>query len=239
MTQLSTQTQHTPIATLMSEAQMSSKEITDLVGLRHDNVKRTIKTLIDKGIISQPQIEDGIKSANGVIEKVYNFSGEDGRLDSITVVAKLSPEFTKALVKRWDELEKQNSIVIPDFNNPALAARAWAEQYEQRYVAEQQRDHAIATKAEIGSRREATAMATASKEKRRADKLEIELDKSKEWITVKRAEMLCHGQKFNWRELKSTSIEMGYDIKKVFDENYGKINAYHRDVWQETYALDF
>lgn len=37
---------------------------------------------------------------------VYVFSGEQGRLDSIIVVAQLSPEFTAALVKRWDELEK-------------------------------------------------------------------------------------------------------------------------------------
>ena len=62
---------------------------------------------------------------------VYVFSGEQGRLDSIVVVAQLSPEFTAALVKRWDELERgaaQPVVTLPDFTNPALAARAAAYQ---------------------------------------------------------------------------------------------------------------
>lgn len=236
MTQLSTQvTSNALSAHLAVQPTMSSREIAELCEKEHKNVKRDIVRLCSEIEISALKFERTYFDVQNKKQTEYCLDKDL----TLTLISGYRANLRYAIVKRWDELEKQNSIVIPDFNNPALAARAWAEQYEQRYVAEQQRDHAIATKAEIGSRREATAMATASKEKRRADKLEIELDKSKEWITVKRAEMLCHGQKFNWRELKSTSIEMGYEIKKVFDENYGKINAYHRDVWQETYALDF
>ncbi|WP_333670084.1 phage antirepressor KilAC domain-containing protein [Acinetobacter guillouiae] len=88
-------------------ASMTSLEIAELVNKRHDNVKRTIESLVNTGVIVQPQIEDGIKSANGVIPQLYRFSGEQGKLDSITVVAQLCPEFTAALVKRWYELENQ------------------------------------------------------------------------------------------------------------------------------------
>lgn len=35
----------------------------------------------------------------------YVFSGEQGKRDSIIVVAQLSPEFTARLVDRWQELE--------------------------------------------------------------------------------------------------------------------------------------
>ncbi|HCS3456761.1 TPA: Rha family transcriptional regulator, partial [Shigella flexneri] len=37
---------------------MTSIEIAELVGKRHDNVKRTIETLAKNGVIRLPQIED-------------------------------------------------------------------------------------------------------------------------------------------------------------------------------------
>ena len=91
-----------------SEQSMTSLEIAELVEKRHDNVKRTIESLVNANIISYPQIEDGIKSANGVIPKVYVFTGEKGKRDSIIVVAQLCPEFTARLVDRWAELEGKN-----------------------------------------------------------------------------------------------------------------------------------
>lgn len=84
---------------------MSSLQIAELVKVRHDNVKRVVERLVDQGVISQPQIEDGIKSANGVVPQLFVFSGEQGKLDSITVVAQLCPQFTASIVKRWQELE--------------------------------------------------------------------------------------------------------------------------------------
>ena len=50
---------------------MSSKQIADVVNSRHDSVKRTIERLAEKGVISQPPLVDGEKSANGVVEKLY------------------------------------------------------------------------------------------------------------------------------------------------------------------------
>jgi len=100
-------------------------------------------------------------------------------------------------------------------------------------------DIAIKTKAEIGSKREATAMATASAQTRKAKLLEAELDKSMEYASIKRMQMLNHGIKFNWRLLKSNGIEMGIKPIDIFDANYGTIKAYHREVWKETYNLEF
>lgn len=99
---------------------MTSLEISELVGKRHDNVKRLIHNLMEKGIISEPQVEAGDKSANGVVTKLYVFKGEQGKLDSITVVAQLYPEFTSALVKRWYELENKESYYIPQTYGDAL-----------------------------------------------------------------------------------------------------------------------
>lgn len=93
---------------------MSSLEIAALVGSRHDSVKRAIERLVSAGVISQPPVVDGVKSANGVVTKVYAFEGEQGKRDSIVVVAQLSPEFTAKLVDRWQELEHQ--ITKPAFD---------------------------------------------------------------------------------------------------------------------------
>mgnify|MGYP003442399484 FL=1 len=95
---------------------MSSREIAELVNQRHDNVKRTIETLGTKGVISHPQIEDGQKSANGVVEKIYQL----GKRDSLIVVAQLCPEFTAKIVDRWQELEAQQTIdPMKILNDPA------------------------------------------------------------------------------------------------------------------------
>lgn len=70
------------------------------------------------------------------------------------------------------------------------------------------------------------------------DGLQIKLDTSKEWASVKRMESLNPNRKFNWRVLKAKAVEMGVEIKKVFDQNYGEINSYHKSVWESCYELD-
>ncbi|KPW39541.1 putative phage-related protein [Pseudomonas syringae pv. apii] len=82
---------------------MSSQEIADLVGSRHDKVKQSIERLVERGTISQPPMGDGPRSANGVVVQEYHVC----KRDSFVVVAQLSPEFTAALVDRWQELEDQ------------------------------------------------------------------------------------------------------------------------------------
>ena len=40
---------------------------------------------------------------------------------------------------------------------------------------------------------------------------------------------------YKWKDLKNAGIELGYTVKKVFDANYGEVNAYHIDVWKKVY----
>ncbi|VVO24340.1 Rha family transcriptional regulator [Pseudomonas fluorescens] len=81
---------------------MSSQEIAELVGKRHDNVKRTIETLVERGTIQLPQSEE-VKNHLGQTVEQYQVC----KRDSFVVVAQLSPEFTAALVDRWQALEEQ------------------------------------------------------------------------------------------------------------------------------------
>lgn len=140
-----------------------------------------------------------------------------------------SKSVRRRVLQKLKSLESKN-LALPNFNDPIAAAEAWIE-------AKKAEQLAIATKAEIGSRREATAMNTASQAVKRANKLEIELDKSQEWSTIKRMEIIT-GLNFNWRLLKSAGKDLGIEPKDVFDPNFGTVKAYHADVWLEAYALD-
>lgn len=114
-----------------SEQSMTSLEIAELCQKRHDNVKRTIEILSGKtdkrdAVIARPHSEVVQKEVNNRIYdvEVYIFKGEQGKLDSITIVAQLCPEFTAALVKRWYELENQNSVRLPQTFAEALQLAA-------------------------------------------------------------------------------------------------------------------
>lgn len=117
---------------------MTSIEIAELVGKRHDNVKRTIETLAKNGVIRLPQIEVSERINNlgfNVQYEHYVFEGEQGKRDSIVVVAQLSPEFTARLVDRWRELEEA-AVNIPKTLPEAL--RLAADLAEQKMQLENQ-----------------------------------------------------------------------------------------------------
>jgi len=210
---------------------MSSAEIAELVGSRHDNVKKTMERLASRGVIQLTSLQE-VKNHLGQKVAQYNVS----KRDSYVVVAQLFPEFTAKLVDRWQELEEQSNkaLALPDFNDPVKSARAWADEREARQVVMIERDHAIATKAEIGSRREATSMATASAAVRKANKLEDQLGVSENWKKAKAIGWLSSYFDLNrsayqqiGKKLTAISNDIGVEIKQVDDTSYGKVKAYH------------
>lgn len=117
------------ILTQSTDTKMTSQQIADLVGSRHDVVRKSIERLATNkpnkpAVIQLPpmtEVKQNQSLSPNSKTAVYVFSGEQGRLDSIIVVAQLSPEFTAALVKRWDELERG---VAPAMQIPQSFAEA-------------------------------------------------------------------------------------------------------------------
>lgn len=224
-------------------ATMSSQEIADLVGKRHDNVKRTIESLAAGRVIELPQIEE-IPTATKPVS-VYVFSGAKGKRDSLVVVAQLSPEFTGALVDRWQKLETQQADVSLDTDEgkllviQGLATKQLALIAENKLVT-QQRDLAIETKAEIGSRREATAMATASAAVRQANQLKEELGRGLRQATVAAVEKVGKRKfgKQGFRPLKNWCAENGVQAPKVHDPRYGWVRSWPAAAWAAVYQID-
>lgn len=112
-----------------SEPTMSSKEFLELLPQkRHDNIKRTMETLRDRYLITFTQSEEPTEGGGKPVT-VYHVN----KRDSYVVMGQLSPEFMAALVDRWQELEAQ-ALQLPDFTDPAIAARAWADEVEQKQL---------------------------------------------------------------------------------------------------------
>ena len=103
---------------------------------------------------------------------------------------------------------ERKCLLVPNFNDPAAAARAWADQYERRQLAEA-----------------------------RTKQLQIQLDQDMEWLSIKRVAYINEipWRTLEWRKLKLASISRHLPPKKIFDANYGEVNAYHRDIWAEVY----
>ena len=172
---------------------MSSLEIAELVGSRHDKVKQSVERLVDRGVISQPPMGEVKVQRERRAEtvSVYRFEGEQGKRDSYVVVAQLCPEFTARLVDRWQELEGQ--IAAPrELSRIELLQMALESEQEKISIAAE-RDEAIRTKAQIGSSREARAMAKASAAVREVVRLKKELERSVKHYTVADVERVLHG----------------------------------------------
>lgn len=136
------------------------------------------------------------------------------------------------------EAEKKLKSNIPALpQNFSEALRMLANEVEQKELALKQRDEAIKTKAYIGNSREASAMAKASVAVREVNKLKIELDRSKEYCTIKRMSLLTHGLSFSYKILRDVSATLKIKPIDVYDANYGSVKAYHKKVWKEAYQL--
>lgn len=107
-------------------------------------------------------------------------------------------------------------------------------------LAIEQRDHAVATKSQIGGRREASAMARASVAVREVNRLKSELGRGQTHATVTAVERAT-GQKsgsIDWRPLKKWSKEHGQASRSVPDARYGQVQAWPADAWGSVYSID-
>ena len=116
---------------------MSSREIAELVESRHSDIVRSILRLMANKVISGYAPMAYTHPQNGQTYECYHLN----KRDSLIVVAQNCPQFTARIVDRWQELEEKersNSLVLPNFTDPAEAAIAWATEYKAKQLAMQQ-----------------------------------------------------------------------------------------------------
>lgn len=215
---------------------MSSREIADLTNSGHDNVLKTIRALVARGVVSGNETPY-VHPQNGQTYSEFLLSYRD----TMVVVSGYSVELRARIIDRWQELETQAAkpaIFIPQTLPDAL--RLAADLADQKAKAEAERDHAVATKAQIGSRREATAMAAASAAKREAARLAQELGRGTHHATiiaVEKASGLSFGNQ-GFRPLKAWCQKHGVTAAKVPCPRYGQAVSWPAAAWSEVYGVE-
>lgn len=113
------------------KATMSSREIATLTGKRHDHVMRDIRSMLEQLEKDAPSF--GETYVDGMGRKQTQF-----RLDRLHVECLLtgySIPLRMKVLERLTELEQTNTPQLPNFSNPAEAARAWADEVEAKQAA--------------------------------------------------------------------------------------------------------
>ena len=117
---------------------MSSLEIAELTGKQHKNVLADIDKMLNELEIQSAEFSADYQDDKGRVYRCYHLP----KRETLILVSGYSALLRAKIIDRWQELERANQSVLPDFFNPAAAARAWAEQYELAEKAK--RDLAIA-----------------------------------------------------------------------------------------------
>lgn len=108
---------------------MTSREIAELTGSTHDNVLKTVRGLVDRGVVSRNETPY-THPQNGQTYTEFRLSYRD----TMVVVSGYSVELRAKIIDRWQELEASVSPQLPDFTNPVAAARAWADAVEKTQI---------------------------------------------------------------------------------------------------------
>lgn len=199
---------------------ITTLEIAEMMDISHRDVLNKLHGTTDKvGNIKQVGIIPTLTKANFrlsdyFIQSTYrDASGKENKCYKVTKLGCdfLANKFTgeKGIIFTARYVKRFDEMEKGQMPKDFPSAlRAYADEVERRQIVEQEKE-----------------------------KLQIELDYSKDWYSIKRVAAIngVDWKIFKWRRLKEKSIELGYGVKKIFDANYGEVNTYHRDVWEAVY----
>lgn len=104
---------------------MSSVVIAELTGKDHKNIMRDARAMLESLGLDALSFEQVYSDAYGRKQPCLNLPHDE----TICLMTGYDARARMAVIKRWQELEG-SAPALPDFSNPAAAARAWADQIE-------------------------------------------------------------------------------------------------------------
>jgi len=215
---------------------MSSREIAEETGKEHFHVMRDLRALEKQlGPLFGGSIQRWIHPQNGVSYEEFLVEKDT----CLTLLLGYDAVARMKVVKRWQELEAAQAKTPAELSRMDILRLAM-ESEQARIQAESERDHAIATKAEIGSRREATAMATASAKSREVARLQHELGRNQQHATVIAVEKAT-GMAFpknTYVDLRRVTQKYGLQAVSVVDARYGSVKAWPAVAWRECHGIE-
>ena len=231
----------------------TAKMLSECFECKPDTIRNRVQTLINTGDLDEAKnlVSSQMPYSNGSLHDVMLYDLEVFNKLAMTFIdnpkaVEIRNAFNDVLVKEETKTNnsteikpyiENNMIVMPNFNDPIAAARAWADMYEaqrnaelqakfeaeQKALAISQRDYAIATKSWIGSKREATAMNTASQKSKECKRLTAE----NKTLTDTNTELVTENDKLkdeigfgsNWKQVTAIDWYDEFFVKKR-DNNF-------------------
>lgn len=168
--------------------------------LAHKTLLAIIRDEFEEEIAGQEILLGSYLDKNNQSRPMFNLTHSQAK----QVLVRESKKVRKAVIAYIEKLEK----ALPNFNNPAEAARAWALEYEAKQLAE-----------------------------RKVENLTDAIGRSLERASIIRvAQSLgVHENTFDWRKLKKHSEMLGLEIRRVPSTRYQYQNTYHIDAFKSAY----
>lgn len=116
---------------------MSSREIAELTGKEHRNVKRDCEVMFSELNLDALSFEHIYLDSMNRQQTEYLLTRELVQ----TLITGYNIKLRHAVIQRLNELEAQASMTLPNFTDPAEAAIAWATEYKAKTVAIAQAAH--------------------------------------------------------------------------------------------------
>lgn len=211
---------HIPVVDSLSVANSFEKE--------HKHVIRAIEDILTSAqnwanVDNQPITDLFFKSyrnfkmpiGGGVRKAPFYYMTRDGfTLLVMGFTGERALKWKLKYIAAFNAMEERLKTLLPpsySIDDPIRRAYAWAEEQKQKRALE------------LENKRTSLLLEEKTQQ----------LNESKEWYSIKRWAYLHkrNWRDYNWRKLKALSCELGYEMKKIFDANYGEVNIYHRDVF--------
>ena len=198
---------------------MSSREIAEVTGKDHKNVKRDILSMLDSLSVDKLSFERTYLDKQNRKQTMYLLDKEY----TLALVTGYNVAFRMAVIKRWQELENQQPA-LPDFSDPVAAARAWADakESEQKALSDleeakpkiEYHDKVLATENGITTTEVASELGlSAIKLNRILESMKIQRKIGNRWV------------------LTAANLDKGYAVESTFVDDGGK--SRHSLKWTE------
>lgn len=134
------------VSVINNQVVVSSRQVAEKFGKEHRNVLASIKEIIsaEKSALTFYQ-ENTYKAGTGKSYPEYLMNRDGFTLLAMGFTGKDALQWKMKYIAAFNDMEQklQNKmLMLPDFTNPAEAARAWAEQFDKRTEAERQLEEA-------------------------------------------------------------------------------------------------
>lgn len=238
----------------------TAKMLAEMFDVHYKTIDRRIELLVESGDIQSGTNLSLIKIPDS------NGRPHETTIYDLTVLNKLAmtmidnpiavsvrKAFNDVIVKvettgQYNVQKQDPSYMIED---PIERAKAWIVEQEAKRALEvekkqleadneiltQERDHAIATKAQISTNREAVALGRVGGLVNAINKLKDTIFGNREYRTIRAIAALNHlkDKDINWRRLKAYCIENHLEIREVADEKFGSVKSYPIESFKAIY----